>query len=62
MCAAMMLCTEVPVRALVDLTLVAEHWRGHGAIYDGLNQGQIDVEQLRIVLAGLVWPRADNGR
>jgi hypothetical protein len=57
-----LLCTEVPVRALVDLTLVAEHRRGHGAMYDGLNQGRIDVEQLRTMVAGLVLPRADDGR
>jgi hypothetical protein len=33
------LCADGPVRSLVDLTLVAEHRRGHGAMYDALNQG-----------------------
>jgi DDE superfamily endonuclease len=31
------LCTDGPVRSLVDLSLAAEHCRGHGALYDGLN-------------------------
>lgn len=57
-----LLCTEALVRSLVDLTLVAEHRRGHGAMYDGLNQGRIDLEQLRTMVAGLVLPRADDGR
>jgi hypothetical protein len=57
-----LLCTEAPVRALVDLTLVAEHRRGHGAMYDGLNQGRVDVERLRSTLAGLALPRAEDGR
>ena len=34
------LCADGPVRSLVDLTLVAEHRRGHGAMYDALNQGR----------------------
>jgi len=28
------LCADGPVRSLVDLTLVPEHRRGHGAMYD----------------------------
>src|SRR3954449_8322010 len=32
------LCADGPVRSLVDLTLVAEHRRGHGAMYDALNR------------------------
>ena len=44
--------TEVPLRALVGLTLVAERRRG-GAMYDGLNWGRIDVERLRTMVAGL---------
>ncbi|OHV45698.1 hypothetical protein BBK14_30020 [Parafrankia soli] len=34
------LCTDGPVRTLVDLTLAPEHRRGHGALYDGLNSGR----------------------
>src|SRR4051812_27931818 len=57
-----LLCTEAPVKSLVDLTLVAEHRRGHGAMYDGLNQGRINVERLRATLSGLALPRAEDGR
>lgn len=42
----------------VDLTLVAEHQRGHGAMYEALNRGSVDVPRLRQVLAGLPLPRA----
>ena len=38
-----LLCTEGPVRTLVELALAPEHRRGHGALYDGLNQGRIEV-------------------
>lgn len=57
-----LLCTEAPVKALVDLTLAPEHRRGHGAMYDGLNQGRINVERLRTTLTGLALPRAEDGR
>lgn len=33
------LCADGPVTSLVELTLVAELRRGHGAMYDALNQG-----------------------
>ncbi|WP_225891301.1 transposase [Streptomyces dioscori] len=48
--------------APVDLTLVAEHRRGHGAMYDALNSGNIDVPRLRQVLAGLPMPQAADWR
>lgn len=51
------LCADGPVKALVDLTLVAEHRRGHGAMYDGLNHGRVDVDRLRRKVAGLPLPR-----
>jgi hypothetical protein len=35
------------VRTLVDLSLAPEHRRGHGALYDGLNQGMIEIARLR---------------
>jgi hypothetical protein len=47
---------------LVDLTLTAEHRRGHGALYDGLNCGRIAVNRLRAELADLPVPRTDDGR
>ncbi len=48
--------------APVDLTLVAEHWRGHSAMYDALNSGNVDASRLRQVLAGLPMPQAADGR
>lgn len=57
-----LLCADGPVRSLVDLTLTAEHRRGHGALYDGLNAGRIEVARLRTAVAALVLPRFDGGR
>ena len=54
--------TDGPVHSPVDLTLTAEHRRGHGALYDGLNAGRIDIARLRTRLAGLSLPRAADGR
>ncbi len=51
-----------PVTTPVDLTLTAEHRRGHGAMYDALNSGNVDVPRLRQVLAGLPQPEAADGR
>ncbi len=56
------LCADGAVKSPVDLTLLPEHRRGHGAMYGGLNQGRIDVGRLRAVLAGLSLPRFDGGR
>jgi hypothetical protein len=57
-----LLCTDGPVRTLVDLALAPEHRRGHGALYSGLNDGRIDVARLRRALAGVPLPRAADGR
>jgi len=56
------LCADGPVRSLVDLTLVAEHRRGHGAMYDALNQGRVEPERIRRSLSSLPLPRATDGR
>ena len=56
------LCTGGPVHSLVDLTLTPEHRRGHGALYDGLNNGRIDIDRFRNALAGLPLPRTGDGR
>jgi hypothetical protein len=56
------LCADGPVRDLAGLSLVPEHRRGHGALYDAVNQGRIDVSRLRRSLAGLPLPRAADGR
>jgi hypothetical protein len=57
-----LLCADGPVRTLVDLTLVAEHRRGHGAMYDALNHGRVEPERFRRTLASLPLPRTADGR
>ncbi len=56
------LCADGPVRTLVGLSLAPEHRRGHGGLYDAVNNGRIDPDRLRDVLAGLPLPRAADGR
>ena len=56
------LCADGPVTSLVELTLVAEHRRGHGAMYDALNAGRVEPARLRRALASLPLPRAADGR
>lgn len=41
---------------------MAEHRRGHGAMYETLTHGSVDVPGLRQVLAGLPMPRTADGR
>jgi hypothetical protein len=57
-----LLCTDGPVKTLVDLALAPEHRRSHGMLYDGLGCGRIDVDRLRVTLAGLPLPRTTDGR
>ncbi|HEX3306254.1 MAG TPA: NF041680 family putative transposase [Streptosporangiaceae bacterium] len=54
------LCADGPVRSLADLSLAPEHRRGHGALYDGLNHGAIEIARLRRGLAGLPLPRVGD--
>lgn len=56
------LCADGPVTTLVGLSLAAEHRRGHGALYDGLACGQVEIGRLRRRLAGLPLPRDEQGR
>src|SRR5438046_9298027 len=56
------LCADGPVRTLAGLSLAPEHQRGHGALYDAVNHGQIDISRLRRSLAGLPLARAADGR
>jgi hypothetical protein len=56
------LCADGPVTSLVELTLVAEHRRGHGAMYDALSQGRVEPDRLRRTVASLPLPRAGDGR
>jgi hypothetical protein len=57
-----LLCTDGPVKTLVDLALAPEHRRSHGMLYDGLGCGRIEVDRLRMTPAGLPLPRAADGR
>jgi DDE superfamily endonuclease len=56
------LCADGPVRTLAGLSLAPEHRRGHGALYDAVNHGRIDIGRLRRSVAGLPLPRAADGR
>src|SRR5947207_11678654 len=56
------LCADGPVRNLAALSLVPEHCRGHGALYDAVNYGRVDIARLRWSLAALPLPRAAEGR
>jgi DDE superfamily endonuclease len=55
------LCADGPVTSLVELSLATEHRRGHGALYDGVNQGRIDIDRFRTVVAGQSIPRSEDG-
>ena len=56
------LCAGGPVRSLAGLSLAPGHRRGHGALYDAVNCGRIEIARLRRCLAGLPLPRAADGR
>jgi hypothetical protein len=56
------LCAGGPVKTLAGLSLAPEHRRGHGALYDAVNCGEIAIGRLRRSLAGLPLPRAAGGR
>jgi hypothetical protein len=56
------LCADGPVKTLVELSLAAEHRRGHGAMYAALNTGWLEPTRLRRLLASLPLPRAADGR
>jgi hypothetical protein len=56
------LCADGPVTSLVGLSLAAEHRRGHGALYDGLAEGRIEIARLWSSLAALPVPRDEQGR
>ena len=47
---------------LAELSLELECRRGHGAVYDAINAGQVHVVRLRRALAGLPVPAWDDGR
>jgi hypothetical protein len=57
-----LLCADGPVTSLVGLSLAAEHRRGHGALYDAVNNGRIDLARLRMAMAALPPRRTVDGR
>ena len=40
------LCADGPARTLAGLSLVPEHRRGHGALYEAVNHGRVDAGRL----------------
>ena len=56
------LCRPERVHMLAELSLEPECRRGHGALYDAVNAGQVQVARLRRALAGLPLPAWDDGR
>ena len=56
------LCEGRRVTDLARLSLVPEFGRGHGALYDGLNAGRVELARLRRAVAGLPLPEWPDGR
>jgi len=53
------LCADGPVASLVELCLAEVHRRGHGGLYDSLNNGRIDYARFRNLVAAREIPRYD---
>ncbi len=51
-----------PVRVLAGLSLVPGHRRGHGAAYDAVNAGAVDVTRLRRAVGSVPLPAWPDGR
>ena len=56
------LCKPDGVHVLAELSLEPECRRGHGAVYDAVNCGRVQVARLRRALAGLPLPAWPDGR
>jgi hypothetical protein len=56
------LCKQDRVHMLAELSLEPECRRGHGAVYDAVNAGRVQVARLRRALADLPLPAWDDGR
>jgi hypothetical protein len=56
------LCKQDRVHMLAELWLEPECRRGHGAVYDAVNAGQVRIARLAWALAALPLPRWDDGR
>ena len=55
-------CRVERVHMLAELSLELECRRGHGAVYDAVSCGVVEVARLRRALAGLPLPAWDDGR
>jgi DDE superfamily endonuclease len=56
------LCGDGPVADLARLSLVPGFGRGHGAVYDAVNAGRVDIARLRRAVAGVPLPAWPDGR
>ncbi len=56
------LCEQGRVHMLAELSLEPEHQRGHGALYDALNCGNVQFGRLRRALARMPLPAWPDGR
>ena len=56
------LCKTGRVHMLADLSLEPECRRGHGAVYDAISCGWVEIARLRRALASLPLPRWGDGR
>ena len=56
------LCRPERVHMLAELSLEPECRRGHGAVYDAVNCGRVQVARLRRALAALPLPAWEDGR
>jgi hypothetical protein len=56
------LCGDGPVRDLAGLSLVPGYRRGHGAVYDAVNAGAVDIGRLRWAVGCVRLPAWPDGR
>jgi len=56
------LCADGPVRDLAGLSLAPGHRRGHGAVYDAVNAGAVQIGRLRWAVGCLPLPSWPDGR
>src|SRR5512135_3789157 len=56
------LCRQDRVHMLAELSLEPECRRGHGAVYDAVNCGDVRIARLRRALVGLPLPAWPDGR
>ena len=57
-----LVCRPERVHMLAELSLEPECRRGHGAVYDAVNCGRLQIARLRRLLAGLPLPGWADGR